>query len=265
VALQNLVDRVAGVERSLVLLNRDQPRPIADQLARTFADQPVAVDERSLPDAEEDLVALVEDGEVVATSPLSTVRDAVLLVNSDVYTTGLRELEDADLPAVLAGLAEVPFDLQGYPESNREKLLLVAVSRLIERRAWLRGAGRHRASFQRLSRIDDERGTRRVYDRLAAADLDVHVYGVGNATVDVDATVHAGDAEPYRRSWVVVFQLPEDDQPPADPGPVPAADEPAGPAALLAWETEPRRWHGVWTYRPALVDEREAAVVDAMG
>lgn len=253
---------MAGVERSLVVLDGEQPDPVTNQLAETFADQPVGVEERSLPDGDGDVVALLEDGEVVATSPLSAVRDAILLVNSDVYTTGLRELETADLPDVVAGLDEVPFDLWGYPESNREKLLLVAVSRLIERRAWRRGAGRLDTSFQRLSRIDDERGTRRVYDRLAATDVDVHLYGAPDADPEVDATVHGGHDEPFRRSWVVVFQPPGDER--GDDRRSRKHDE-AGPAALLAWETEPRRWRGVWTYRPALVAEVAATVEDAMG
>jgi hypothetical protein len=50
----------------------------------------------------------------------------------------------------------------GSPASNSEKLPLIVISRYIEQLAWQHETGRLRSSFQRLSRLDDERGTRRV-------------------------------------------------------------------------------------------------------
>jgi riboflavin biosynthesis pyrimidine reductase len=52
------------------------------------------------------------------------------------------------MPDVLDGLTETPFTLRGYPESNSEKLLLILVSRQIERLAWEGGSGTLRSSFQ---------------------------------------------------------------------------------------------------------------------
>jgi hypothetical protein len=46
--------------------------------------------------------------------------------------TGARRLDESALPDMLAGLNDVQFEMRGYPESNSEKLLLIAVSRLIE-------------------------------------------------------------------------------------------------------------------------------------
>jgi DICT domain-containing protein len=55
---------------------------------------------------------------------------------------------------------------------------LIVISRYIERHAWQAGEGTLRTSFQRLSRIDDERGTREMYETLAGTDVRTHVYGI---------------------------------------------------------------------------------------
>jgi DICT domain-containing protein len=55
---------------------------------------------------------------------------------------------------------------------------LIVISRYIERHAWQAGEGTLRTSFQRLSRIDDERGTREMYETLAGTDIRTHVYGI---------------------------------------------------------------------------------------
>ena len=76
---------------------------------------------------------------MVAGSTLSELGDAVLFVNSDLYTAGSRSLSDVDLPSVISGLNDATFTLRGYPESNRQKLLLSTVSRFVERAAWMAG------------------------------------------------------------------------------------------------------------------------------
>lgn len=201
------------------------------------------------PDDIENLVLLMEDGEVVAGSTLSELGDAVLFVNSDLYTTGSRSLDDVDLPSVISGLNDATFTLRGYPESNRQKLLLITISRFIERAAWTAGDGTLRSSFQRLSRIDDEVGTRAVYDRIADTDVDTHLYGVpDDLPEDLDAVIHAGDDPDFTDSWFVVYRPPE--------GPHPAASDPdsdlkrgiEGGVGLLAVETESRVWRGLWTF-----------------
>jgi hypothetical protein len=201
------------------------------------------------PDAVENLVLLTEDGEVVAGSTLGELGDAVLFVNSDLYITGSRSLADVDLPSVISGLDDATLTLWGYPESNRQKLLLITISRFIERAAWTAGDGTLRSSFQRLSRIDDEVGTREVYERVADSGVDAHLYGVPDELPsDLDAVVHAGDDPDFTDSWFVVYRPPE--------GPHSAASDPEsdlmrgieGGVALLAVETEPRVWRGLWTF-----------------
>ena len=197
----------------------------------------------------ENLVLLLEDGEIVAVSRLDALVDAILLVNSDLYITGTRGLEDLELPSVITGLHDTVFTLRGYPESNRQKLLLITISRFIERVAWESGSGTLRSSFQRLSRLDDEIGTRRVYRQVVEAGVDTHVYGVPDRVPDdLGATVHGGESIDFTDTWFVVFT------PPDGPRAIDAADDLRrgvdGGVALLAVETEPRVWQGIWTFDP---------------
>jgi hypothetical protein len=81
--------------------------------------------------------------------------------------------------------------------------------------------------------MEDEYGTRKVYERLADSDLAVEVYGVPDSMPDLDdIEVNAGETAGYRRSWFVVFQPPPGEE----------------PAALLAIETGPNEWDSMWTY-----------------
>ncbi len=69
--------------------------------------------------------------------------------------------------------------------------------------------GTIRSSFQRLSRIDDELGTRRVYERLGGTGVDAHPYGVPDAPpTGLDATIHGGRSVDFTDSWFVVFEPP---------------------------------------------------------
>ncbi|GGM56981.1 hypothetical protein J2752_000935 [Halarchaeum rubridurum] len=239
-SIARFFDRVEGARSSLVVVNRDQPRPVQRMLSRLFEDQPVHVEESAIPDGAHDVVLLVRDGDVVATSPLEDVMQSVLLVNSDLFSTGARTLADAELPTVLTEIEETRFDVRGYPASETDKLLLIAVSRAIERDAWLSGEGRLRSAFQYLSRIRDESGTRAVYDTLGDSDLDVHVYGVPDwvPPESVGVTIHGGYGSDFRRGWFVVHHRPD-----------------GGGSALAAYRTEEKRWTGFWTSRDDLVDD----------
>jgi len=236
-SLSTFVDEAPSMEKTLLLLNRTGPKPLWRLLERAFGDQPVSLAERQVPEGVEDCVVLVEDGQVVASSPMDRLDETFLLVNADRYRTSVGALTDATAPDVLTALHDVEFTLRGYPESSKEKLLLVLISRFIEIRALETGAGELRSSFQYLSRLDDEYGTRTVYESLGETDVDVHLYGIRDGddlVVDgLEATVHAGETEEYRRSWFVVFT------PPAGRD---------GHAALVALETDANTWRGTWTY-----------------
>jgi hypothetical protein len=225
------------------------PGPVIDVDAlRRHDDVPFDGDD---PEEVENLALLVEDDEVVAGSTLGELGNAVLFVNSDLYITGSRTLDDIELPSVIGGLADTTFSLRGYPESNRQKLLLITISRFIERAAWMAGDGTLRSSFQRLSRLDDEVGTRRVYDRVSSAGVDTHLYGIpDDLPRDLDAVIHGGDTADFTDSWFVVYRPPEGPQSiDVDPGSDLKRGIEGG-VGLLAVETEPRVWRGVWTFEP---------------
>jgi DICT domain-containing protein len=222
--------------------------PIREILSRIFETQPIAVTEGDVDQQGE--IEVVRDGTVVAASSAEEIMQSVLLVNSDVYITGSRTLAESELPDVLRALQEVPFQLRGYPESDSEKLLLIAVSRAIERRAYEAGAGTLQVGFQQLSRLVEEPGTYRVYEQLCATDLDIHAYGVEDVSppADLDLTLHPGSSRLHRRDWFVAFQPESTD------------DQPAG---LFSTEREPNRWDGFWTFDPARVTSIRRVIEDA--
>ena len=251
-SLRSFFDDLASPRRSLVVLNRSSPDPVRGLLDSLLDGQPVEVSEVESEAEGDDVVALVEDGEVIARSAMDELLESVLLINSDLYKSGAIGLDDVVLPDVLYGLEEVPFRVRGYPASNKEKVLLIVISRVIERIAAEHGEGTLRASFQRLSRINDERGTNEVYERVAATGVDTHVYGVGDADElgTLPVTVHTGTSYPYRRSWFVVFAPPD------------GAD--GDHVALLALEDEPNVWDGFWTFSPDLVTRLETYIATAV-
>jgi len=230
--IRDFFEEVSRRDVSLVTINRTHPKPVQELLADAFSTQSVDLVERSLPDdIDDDIVALRRNGEVCAVSSLRELMQSFLLVNADRFKTGTKGFDD-DVPDVLKGMDETLFDLRGYPASNKEKLLLILISRHIERLAYEAGTGTLRSTFQHLSRLEDELGTKKVYERLAGRTVDVHVYGVPDGIPEgLDATIHGGTSDEYRNSWCVVFR------PPDGPG-----------AALIAHQQEPNRWQGFWTY-----------------
>ena len=222
-------------ERELLVVNWDGPEQVESLLQRAFGSLSLDLEQRHRPEMGENLVVLVEDGTVVASSSLEALQRAVLFVNVDLYRTGLSGIDRYEAPDVLTAMDEMLFSLRGFPASTKEKLLLVVMSRFIEKRALEAGQGRLDVAFQELSRMEDEYGTAKVYERLARSDLEVHVYGVPDAVPEVDGiTVHAGESGRYRRSWFVVFRPPPGEE----------------PAALLAMEAGPNEneWDAMWTY-----------------
>lgn len=234
-------------ERTLAVVDPGQPEPIRDLFVDAFGSLGIDLSAGDIGVDADESVVLLEDGEVVATSSVESLREAVLLVNSDLYTTGLTGIEGREAPAVLTELDGAVYTLRGFPASTKEKLLLIVISRYIERRALEAGEGRLDVAFQRLSRMRGEYGTKRTYERLLRTDLDVHVYGVPDADLgDLEATVHTGRSRRYRRSWFVVF-VPQNG---------------GDPAALVAVETDRNTWRATWTYDPGRVEAIQDHVIE---
>lgn len=241
-SLEQFIEAAENRTVSLVVVNRESPQAVQSMLEDLFDAQPIAIQEHQIPDDDQDKVYLIDDGEVVACSPLARLQESILLVNSDLYTTGARDATEVDPPNVIKDLENIPFRLRGYPESNKEKLLLITITRYIERLALESEGGTHHALFQRLSRIKDEQGTRDVYEQLADSPVDTHLYGIPDWTppIEFDITIHGRWSEVVRWSWVVTF-VPETER--GDHG------------ALVAIETTSRLWKGFWTYDPEKVKD----------
>ncbi|TQQ79812.1 histidine kinase [Halonotius terrestris] len=248
-SLSGFIDEVDSPEKTLLLINRTEPQPLVNLLDRAFENQSVRIEERHVPEGDTDQVCLVEDGRVTATTSFTDLSETFLLVNADRYRTGTGRSSTGSFPAVLTGLDDVEFTVRGFPESNKEKLLLIVISRFIEDRALSCGNGVLHSTFQRLSRLDDEYGTRKMYKWLGESDVDTHVYGVRDdpdAVDGLDLTVHAGTTHEYRRSWVVLF-TPDAEQGDASGDDIAAVDA-CNPVALVAMETGKNVWRSMWTY-----------------
>lgn len=120
---------------------------------------------------------------------------------------------------------------------------MLATTREIEDRAWRAGSGHLHAGFQHMAAFDAQRST---YRDLARKALDIDVYVQPDSDVDAPdgVDIHEDDGEEIARTWFVAFDGDGVD---------------ADKCALLAEERErpddgDRRFYGVWSYDPALVD-----------
>jgi len=258
----DFVDIDPAKSLSLAVVGNARPKPTERMVRSLFERQPVEVvtevdpldrsgelagGDSDLFGSEEspecDRVVLFEDGEIVAESPLSELEATILHVNSDLYITGAVDVDQIELPDVIHGLADTTFHVRGFPESNSEKLPLILISRYVERLSHDHG-GTHRASFQRLSRIHDERGTANVYRRLGDSAADVHVYGVPDWVPPREAglKLHGGYEVDYERTWFVVHRSE------------------AEAAALVAIEVGTNEWLGEWTFDRDRVEAVETVI-----
>lgn len=221
-SLREVVERVRGREKTLTVYTSGESNVVAE-LREYFASQNVAVEEASA-GREPTYAVLTDDGEFLAAVGVDALAS---LTRGSARRVG----EDAAYAPLLAHLDRTTFT--SY--SRRQTL---EASREIEDRAWRAGSGRLYAGFQRLSNFANER---EAYARLAASDLDVHVYGVPDADIDVPAgvTFHGAGVPDVEAFWFVVF----------DGG----GDE-LQASALLAEERDDG-FYGFWTYDTGLVDD----------
>jgi len=241
------VDAIESRERTLRVLNREQYDPVYELLEQTMAsDDVTVVDDETATGTPVDVLRLEDrEGVALATSDFPSVRDTLLLVNSDLYVTGTRSLGSVETPDAVARLEDTTFEVAG-----RSKFLLIHISRQIEALARDTGAGVLHTGFQRLSRIGDEVGTLAAYRELEATDVATHVYGVPDwERTPVDGLhVHAHRDGEIPDTWFVVHDGGEAaDRPPAAPG--------RRKAALVAVETSHNEYRGFWTFDATLVDD----------
>lgn len=228
----------------LAVVNSDIPDPIFRMIQNLFDGNEVDVVEDKFENIGDNKVVLTKNEDIIAKSPLDSLRDSLLMVNSDLYRTGTVGLDDLQTPDVIKELQNERFDLDGFPESNYEKLMLILISRHIEKLSYKREDAVHRSSFQRLSRIKDESGTEDVYRRLSESDTEVHAYGIPDWEPPEywDLNIHRDVNREYYDYWFVIHRSDEEDM------------------ALLAVHKGDNNWDSVWTTDPEEVKELEQEV-----
>jgi hypothetical protein len=227
------IDQKESSEWSAQLINATQPEPIRKMAETLFGSLDMELPERELESLDKDTFLILRDGEVVASSPSKAIEDTLLMVNSDLYKTGSKSLDGINVPDVIQELSDTVFTLSGYPDAHTEKLILTLVSRHVEQQAAKSQSGTLRTSFQRLSRLNDERGTREVYEQLGQlSGLDTHVYGDPDwvPPSEFGLTVHGVRSEELRNTWFVVY-----------------CSETESDRAMLAVNDGPKTWKGYWT------------------
>lgn len=247
-SLTAFIDRKDPSEWCVQVTNLTQPEPIERMVENIFGGLEIGVKRRDLDGLDDDLLLVIQNGEVVASSPIETLLDTLLLVNSDLYSTGAKSLDEIEIPDVIQELSDTVFTLRGYPRSNTEKLVLTLVSRHIEHLAARFQTGTLRTSFQWLSRLDDEQGTREVYERLGEmSNLDTHVYGTPNWTPPstFGPVVHRVTDEEIRNYWFVVYSTGT-----------------AQSRALVAVKTGSHTWQGYWTTNADEIREINRYITD---
>ena len=246
--MNQLLEQLPDIQYTISVAPDASVVPIGDSLERLFEDQPVSVTDG--PSEQTSDVVVTQDDEIIAASSTDELLSTIFLVNSDNYLTESKLIAEAELPDVLKALEETPFRLQGYPESDSEKLLLIVTSRAIEQIAYQAGAGTLRVGIQAFSRLTDEPGTYRVYEQLSKTDLDVHIYGVKDTPLPTEFgfTTHVGTSQLHRHSWFLTFQPSSAD---------------GRSAGLFAVEREPNEWEGYWTFQQQRVDSINREITKA--
>lgn len=235
-ALSEFIRPPTHGDATIAVLNPEHESPIYTLLEKLLSSESITITETIEEGAPSDAVLVERSADRSAVSPLEAIEDELLLVNSDIYVTGTRKLEAVNTPDVIENLDELRFTIAGYPDNPLEKLLFIEISRHIEAMAWRAGEGNLKTGFQYLSRVNHERGTRRVYERLGSTDITTHIYGVPDAEPSIPGvTAHGTTASEIEQTWFVIYQSDQ---------------HPNEAAGLVAVETAPNIWEGSWTYDP---------------
>lgn len=216
------------------ITQKDTPDAIYNMIQNMFSEQDHLDVKRVRSDV--DQLEIIKDCETIHSSTLDKIRDTILMTNSDKYITQTDQLENLEFPESILKLTGESFYLRGYPKAHNEKLILIAISRYIEKLSYENG-GKHYATFQEIGRLNDEIGTYNIYKNLSQEVHSLNLYGLPSQNMesimnDIKANYNIGDSEPHRRLWVVIHRS-EDEC-----------------AALAALEHKNKRneWTAVWTF-----------------
>ena len=228
-------DVVARQKHVVVYTGTDDGADLAEMLAT----RNLVVDRRRIPDIGADSFVVIRDGD--------RFRGAVSLADLLVFLAPpiRRPRQLGSVDDAYRAIYEL-LDDTVFVSLDRRQLL--ATSREMEDRAWRTGRGRLHVGFQSPSIFAKQAA---VYRELATAtDVDVHVYADGQIPDELigDAPIatHVRPSDEVGRYWFLLF----------DDG-----DDGSQNCALIAEQTDPDTYRGVWTYNQSLV-ERAFETVD---
>ena len=204
--------RTPDSDWSAQVVNRTDPEPVQTMAEGLYDGLDIETSETELDGLDDDLFLVLRDGRVVASSPLGILKDTLLMVNVDRYRTGTQLVGEIDVPDVILELSDTVFSLEALGQQT----------------------GTLRSSFQRLSRLDDERGTLEFYEQLGQTEgVETHVYGVPDwePPAELGVNCHEVVDDEIRESWVVVYRT-----------------ETAQSVAMVAIKTGRNTWDGYWTF-----------------
>ena len=231
-SLREIFDSVRSDAPTLTVTNYGGPPEELAVVERYFDRHGITVREASMDVAEPSSVALLHRGDdLLASETVQSLRGAI-----DIDAGSTDKFEERHRSDLLTNLDE-----SVYGASAADKGLLIDVSHSIELLANRTGIGRLHAGFQQLSNLVDDPRAARIYERLVASGVDVHVYGLPDTETTVPGvTVHEEDTEEMADSWFVVYD---------------GGGDPDRGAALLAHELDTdNTYDGFWTYERDIVD-----------
>lgn len=224
--LTAIVDRVDAQSLTLSIYNPGVSRSVLEDLQSFFAVQSVTLRRAATDDATpRNFVVLHDDDTFVEAASLKSL---YRVVRPDSPLLDVSDPADIEYPDLLRAIDQTVFTDYG-------RARMIVASREIEQDAERYGGSLH-AGFQQLSKL---RPQHRLYERLAAAGVDTHVYGQPDWTVPTDAhTIHASDDPELTATWFVVLDSDDED----------------AKRALLAEERERDQFFGFWTFDSDIVD-----------
>jgi len=235
-SLRTIYESVRADAPTLTVSNYSGPAEAFAVVERYFDRQGIEVREASMDVEHPQSVALLHRGDdLLASESVPALRGAIDIQSG---TTGtFSERHTSDLLEAL--------DRSVFGASAADKGLLIDVSHSIELLANRTGTGTLHAGFQYLSNLTDDEQAARIYERLAARNVETHVYGVADSSNTIPgAIVHESESPEVRESWFVVFD---------------GGGDPARTAALLAYELDANNeYNGFWTYESDIVDRIDA-------
>lgn len=224
--LQDIVQHVDERTLTLTLYNSNADRSVLEDIQSYFAVQTVNLRRGTTDDARpRNFLVLHDEDEFIEATVL---RSLYRVVRPDSPLLGVTDPDDIEYPDLFAEI-----DQSLFTDYGRSRMIVA--SREIESQAHRYGGTLH-AGFQTFSNLKPQY---RLYERLADAGVDTHVYGVDDWTVPTDAhDYHAYEDPEIRDTWFVVLDH----------------EDPSHRRALLAEERSQNQFYGFWTFKSSVVD-----------